>query len=443
MRRALGPRLLVVLTATLGALLHTEAAVASSLSITPAAASAQSGQAISLAVTGSSDYGYQNVDVYDDPSGGGCAATSPLEYSQTGGRLVTSNMTPAQPGSFSFTDSVAEGQVGTYSLCGYLNQSGSCLGYSPCGATEATASVTVSFYAAPPPPPPPPPAACTGPGNMSLSITPRVLGGRPGSVAVHSNDAGRSESNVQLSLAAASPSQPIRFPESIPITFNSGGIFPDEWGALFQTALGDGPIVATLTWMQWGDWSVCVGAATAPVDVLSTGDRTSAALDWDNERSVTNWDEWPVGDDQQVDLRFSGTCEALAAQPALVVISGARQTVRIRLADVCGRWRDRRHISLPHLNVYASDAQFPGTARLTFEAVGNRNMRNVYRLHVSLGTRSFHATITASVEHHPTVRIYRGTDAFVNYCIDEGKQIRSSNGRLYCVRPGSTNTYLD
>lgn len=30
--------------------------------------------------------------------------------------------------------------------------------------------------------------------------------------------------------------------------------------------------------------------------------------------------------------------------------------------------------------------------------------------------------------------IRQGTDAFVNYCINEGKEIRSSGGRLYCVK---------
>lgn len=31
-------------------------------------------------------------------------------------------------------------------------------------------------------------------------------------------------------------------------------------------------------------------------------------------------------------------------------------------------------------------------------------------------------------------RIYEGTDAFVNYCIDDNREIRSLNGRLYCWR---------
>lgn len=35
-------------------------------------------------------------------------------------------------------------------------------------------------------------------------------------------------------------------------------------------------------------------------------------------------------------------------------------------------------------------------------------------------------------------RIYEGTDAFVNYCIDGNHEIRSLNGRLYCARQTPT-----
>ncbi len=34
-------------------------------------------------------------------------------------------------------------------------------------------------------------------------------------------------------------------------------------------------------------------------------------------------------------------------------------------------------------------------------------------------------------------RIYENQDAFVNYCINHNAEIRSHNGRLYCVRPGA------
>lgn len=35
-------------------------------------------------------------------------------------------------------------------------------------------------------------------------------------------------------------------------------------------------------------------------------------------------------------------------------------------------------------------------------------------------------------------QIFQGTDAFINYCINELKEIRSSGGRLYCWTEGAT-----
>lgn len=42
----------------------------------------------------------------------------------------------------------------------------------------------------------------------------------------------------------------------------------------------------------------------------------------------------------------------------------------------------------------------------------------------------------------PSERINEGSDAFVNYCINEGREIRSSDGRLYCVRPAKDKTKI-
>jgi hypothetical protein len=39
-------------------------------------------------------------------------------------------------------------------------------------------------------------------------------------------------------------------------------------------------------------------------------------------------------------------------------------------------------------------------------------------------------------------RIYEGSDAFVNYCINKFKTIKSSGGRLYCYHPGYSASWL-
>ena len=53
------------------------------------------------------------------------------------------------------------------------------------------------------------------------------------------------------------------------------------------------------------------------------------------------------------------------------------------------------------------------------------------------GSMVFNRTYAShSVKTPNTQIIWQGTDAFVNYCINELKEIRSSGGRLYCVKVG-------
>jgi hypothetical protein len=47
-------------------------------------------------------------------------------------------------------------------------------------------------------------------------------------------------------------------------------------------------------------------------------------------------------------------------------------------------------------------------------------------------------TITTRARFYPSRRIWEGQDAFVNYCIDEGKRIESSYGQLFCRAPSVT-----
>jgi len=50
----------------------------------------------------------------------------------------------------------------------------------------------------------------------------------------------------------------------------------------------------------------------------------------------------------------------------------------------------------------------------------------------SAGAVIRHGTLQVAVFGAQTDRIYQGTDAFVNFCINGNKQINSLNHRLYC-----------
>jgi len=68
------------------------------------------------------------------------------------------------------------------------------------------------------------------------------------------------------------------------------------------------------------------------------------------------------------------------------------------------------------------DSLGKGTARLTVRVAGQRALRRAIR---------------TSVHSRPDRRIFEGTDAFINYCINGNHKLYSYHLRLYCIKPGS------
>jgi len=54
------------------------------------------------------------------------------------------------------------------------------------------------------------------------------------------------------------------------------------------------------------------------------------------------------------------------------------------------------------------------------------------------GQRRLDVSFRQRYVHRPQRRIWAYSDAFVNYCINEGVEIKSSGGRLYCLVPNSS-----
>jgi hypothetical protein len=62
-----------------------------------------------------------------------------------------------------------------------------------------------------------------------------------------------------------------------------------------------------------------------------------------------------------------------------------------------------------------------------------------YAVAVSLnGHEVAHRVLHSTFNFTPSQRVWQGTDAFINYCINQSKQTYSLNLRLYCVRPSSS-----
>lgn len=126
------------------------------------------------------------------------------------------------------------------------------------------------------------------------------------------------------------------------------------------------------------------------------------------------------------------------------------KTVTDRFSDPCaGKWVKQRD------NGFSADwgnFQTDGDPRLvdtpsdpgqgpyaSFLPVWTGKRRFFYRVSMPNGTIIAQQTLAASVI--PDKRIYQGTDAFVNYCINGAHPIRSLHLRLYCTKPGLTTFY--
>lgn len=91
---------------------------------------------------------------------------------------------------------------------------------------------------------------------------------------------------------------------------------------------------------------------------------------------------------------------------------------------------------IPGFGVYAwtwRTKTYAGS-RINIESNGD-NATQRYRIVARTGPRRETGWLTIHRErfwHYE--RIYEGTDAFVNFCIDREQEIRSHDGHLYCTR---------
>lgn len=88
-----------------------------------------------------------------------------------------------------------------------------------------------------------------------------------------------------------------------------------------------------------------------------------------------------------------------------------------------------------------ADPEF--VSRLELTATGTKSIRRTYDYAVKVGdVTQTSGKVIVKVVATNSRRIYRGTDAFQNYCINRRRPIYSKNGRLYCVRAGSLERFV-
>lgn len=89
---------------------------------------------------------------------------------------------------------------------------------------------------------------------------------------------------------------------------------------------------------------------------------------------------------------------------------------------------------IPGFGVFTLVNSRHGLSRINVETNGD-NATQEYRVVARSGTRREVGRLTINRERSwSRQRVYEGSDAFVNYCIDRDREIRSFHGALFCWR---------
>jgi len=136
-------------------------------------------------------------------------------------------------------------------------------------------------------------------------------------------------------------------------------------------------------------------------------------------------------------------CERAPSFGRVVIRNGGHKFV-LETGDICerGSWRSSGNAPGVQASAFVIDSLLTGSG-VGISIDKARSVSARYR--VIVRTRSSRATGRIQVhvkrtQHVVEERIYEGTDAFVNYCIDRGQEIRSLDGRLFCWRLGASET---
>jgi hypothetical protein len=346
---------------------------------------------------------YCTVDVVVGSSSNGTQCSQDL--SPQGSTAITSS-----GGSFAFTFNVPESTGDQYVVCGYVASGGST------NASSQPALVTIAAISCRP----------GTPHALYINAPSDVAYGRTASVDVGDNDISQTVGGGVLAarqLSASTPFYSYRFTSFDTNNFNNNAA--DEFFNITLPRSG-GPTQVAVSYLEdesdYGppqcidERSVVVRpvAGKTPTVKLSTYGGT-------------------------VSFSAPGGCNVTRVISAEVDVRGSGADSELRSKDVCrlGSWR----VSGRTPGVSTRTGVDDSGSTVTFRLVGHINRG--YQMVVRVGGRVVKYVLMATVyQHTPTTRVYQGTDAFVNYCIDQSHTIYSYNHVLFCRRPGSTTQYI-
>lgn len=172
--------------------------------------------------------------------------------------------------------------------------------------------------------------------------------------------------------------------------------------------------------------------------VLATLTATATA-----QASNISFTRKPGGEIVNLTAPNTKACERSPSFGRVVIRNGGHKLV-LKTSDICekGSWHSSGNAPGVQASAFVIDSLLTGSG-VGVSIDKTKSVSARYR--VIVRTRSSRATGRIAVrvdrtQHVIEERIYEGTDAFVNYCIDQGQEIRSHDGRLFCWRVGAWET---
>jgi hypothetical protein len=191
---------------------------------------------------------------------------------------------------------------------------------------------------------------------------------------------------------------------------------------------GQGPAVVTLAY----DESVLTTTLSSPVCTMSKSVQVSPIVGAVPTARFTD-------DPSDASILFAapGGCSKTRIVPATVTVTGHGAHMRAKTADACsGHWTRRG--SIPGVSIgWSANSR----GEFVFAPSGsNESYQVTVRVKGHVAKRG---SLNAVYFVVPSKRIWEGTDAFVNYCIDGNHTVYSLHHKLYCWDLGSTLAYVN
>jgi hypothetical protein len=111
---------------------------------------------------------------------------------------------------------------------------------------------------------------------------------------------------------------------------------------------------------------------------------------------------------------------------------------KARFADACDPTIGGERIVRGELWFIAPDNTVGAKLAVFLDDLNAKMQRVAGDVRLDLEAGGHHQTLRYHFVQQPGGRVWQGTDAFVNYCIDGAHVVHSSGGNLYCDRPSST-----